>query len=64
MISHAGEVRVLDFGIAKAAASNEQTRAGALRGKFAYMSPEQIRAEGSRAAACPARDLPLPRDCR
>jgi serine/threonine protein kinase len=47
MISHSGEVRILDFGIAKAAASTEQTRAGALRGKFAYMSPEQIRAEGA-----------------
>ncbi len=44
MISWAGEVRILDFGIAKVASLQEQTRSGALRGKFAYMAPEQIRA--------------------
>jgi eukaryotic-like serine/threonine-protein kinase len=36
-----GTVKVLDFGIAKAANRVEQTRAGELRGKLAYLSPEQ-----------------------
>ncbi|MFY0524332.1 serine/threonine protein kinase [Archangium gephyra] len=36
-----GTVKVLDFGIAKAANRVEQTRAGELRGKLSYLSPEQ-----------------------
>ncbi|MCY1080175.1 serine/threonine protein kinase [Archangium lansingense] len=36
-----GTVKVLDFGIAKAANRAEQTRAGELRGKLSYLSPEQ-----------------------
>jgi serine/threonine-protein kinase len=36
-----GTVKVLDFGIAKAANRVEQTRAGELRGKLNYLSPEQ-----------------------
>lgn len=36
-----GTVKVLDFGIAKAANRVEQTRAGELRGKLGYLSPEQ-----------------------
>ncbi|QRO00657.1 serine/threonine protein kinase [Archangium violaceum] len=36
-----GSVKVLDFGIAKAANRVEQTRAGELRGKLSYLSPEQ-----------------------
>jgi serine/threonine-protein kinase len=36
-----GTVKVLDFGIAKAANQVEQTRAGELKGKISYMSPEQ-----------------------
>jgi serine/threonine protein kinase len=36
-----GTVKVLDFGIAKATNQVEQTRAGELRGKISYMSPEQ-----------------------
>jgi serine/threonine-protein kinase len=36
-----GTVKVLDFGIAKAANQVEQTRAGELKGKVSYMSPEQ-----------------------
>jgi eukaryotic-like serine/threonine-protein kinase len=36
-----GTVRILDFGIAKAANQIEQTRAGEIKGKLSYMSPEQ-----------------------
>jgi eukaryotic-like serine/threonine-protein kinase len=41
LISLAGEVKVADFGIAKAASNLVQTRAGVVMGKFFYMSPEQ-----------------------
>lgn len=41
MISYEGEVKVIDFGIAKAETEGEATKAGTLKGKFAYMSPEQ-----------------------
>lgn len=37
-----GTVKLLDFGIAKAAAQLSRTRAGVLKGKYAYMSPEQV----------------------
>ena len=40
-----GVVKVLDFGIAKAANASATTRAGVLKGKSAYMSPEQLRGE-------------------
>jgi len=43
MISYAGEVKLIDFGIAKAANRATSTRTGILKGKFAYMSPEQVR---------------------
>ncbi|MCC6995240.1 MAG: serine/threonine protein kinase [Deltaproteobacteria bacterium] len=36
-----GQVKLVDFGIAKAAARVQRTRPGVVRGKFAYMSPEQ-----------------------
>lgn len=44
MTSFEGEVKIVDFGIAKAESQIETTRAGTLKGKFGYMSPEQ--AEG------------------
>ncbi|CAM6001618.1 unnamed protein product [Sphagnum balticum] len=44
MITYEGEVKIVDFGIAKAESKIEVTRAGTLKGKFGYMSPEQ--AEG------------------
>ncbi len=40
-----GVSRVLDFGVAKAAGRMQSTRDGQLKGKIAYMSPEQVRAE-------------------
>lgn len=41
MVSYEGEVKVIDFGIAKAETQIEQTKTGTLKGKFGYMSPEQ-----------------------
>ncbi len=40
-VTYAGAVKVLDFGIAKAADRIAKTEAGQVKGKFAYMSPEQ-----------------------
>lgn len=46
MVSFEGEAKVIDFGIAKKTEENgEETKAGTLKGKFAYMSPEQAEAE-------------------
>ncbi|MGF1466485.1 MAG: serine/threonine-protein kinase [Sandaracinaceae bacterium] len=42
LISYEGETKIIDFGIAKAAGKAGKTQAGILKGKFAYMSPEQI----------------------
>jgi serine/threonine-protein kinase len=44
LLSRAGEVKLTDFGIAKRA-EQESTGHGAVRGKFAYISPEQARNE-------------------
>jgi Protein kinase domain len=43
LVSYDGAVKVSDFGIAKWAYQRTQTQEGALKGKFAYMSPEQCR---------------------
>jgi serine/threonine protein kinase len=43
IISYEGEVKICDFGIAKAANRSQKTQAGVLKGKFGYMSPEQVR---------------------
>ncbi|MDB4981519.1 MAG: Protein kinase, partial [Myxococcales bacterium] len=43
LVSYDGSVKVSDFGIAKWAYQRTQTQEGALKGKFAYMSPEQCR---------------------
>ncbi len=46
LISEAGEVKVMDFGVARAtmggAKRDGQSRAGVLKGKLGYMSPEQV----------------------
>jgi serine/threonine protein kinase len=44
MLSYDGAVKILDFGIAKALggdSADEGTKSGTLKGKFAYMAPEQ-----------------------
>ncbi|QAT84168.1 serine/threonine protein kinase [Corallococcus coralloides] len=43
LVSYEGEVKIIDFGIAKAANRSQKTQAGILKGKFGYMSPEQVR---------------------
>jgi serine/threonine-protein kinase len=43
MIGYDGAVKLLDFGIAKAAERSVQTQSGIIKGKFAYMAPEQCR---------------------
>jgi serine/threonine-protein kinase len=42
MVTGDGTVKLLDFGIAKARGANSRTRTGTVKGKNAYMSPEQI----------------------
>jgi serine/threonine protein kinase/tetratricopeptide (TPR) repeat protein len=44
MMTYAGNVKIVDFGIAKAATQTTKTQVGMIKGKIAYMSPEQ--AEG------------------
>ncbi|HZJ62234.1 MAG TPA: serine/threonine-protein kinase, partial [Kofleriaceae bacterium] len=41
VISFEGVVKLVDFGIAKAEMRETRTRSGTIKGKFAYMSPEQ-----------------------
>ena len=43
MVSFSGEVKIMDFGIAKATSRSTKTSAGTVKGKCAYMSPEQAR---------------------
>lgn len=45
LLSYDGEVKVIDFGIAKAAGWGTNTQTGVLKGKFGYMSPEQVMGE-------------------
>ncbi|MEA2696845.1 MAG: eukaryotic-like serine/threonine-protein kinase, partial [Myxococcales bacterium] len=45
LVTYDGAVKVADFGIAKWTSQRTQTQAGALKGKFAYMSPEQCRSQ-------------------
>src|SRR5262249_13981544 len=42
LVSFEGEVKIIDFGIAKAKDRISQTKVGILKGKIGYMSPEQV----------------------
>src|SRR6185295_2862573 len=42
LVSYSGDVKLVDFGVAKSRVQlTDQTRAGSIKGKIAYMSPEQ-----------------------
>lgn len=41
-VTYLGQVKVLDFGIAKAERTSTKTQPGWLKGKYAYMAPEQF----------------------
>jgi len=41
-VTYDGQVKVLDFGIAKAVTSRNETAAGMIKGKLSFMSPEQM----------------------
>ncbi|WP_239470833.1 serine/threonine-protein kinase [Archangium violaceum] len=45
LLSRQGAVKVVDFGIAKAAGQSHKTESGVIKGKLAYMPPEQLRAK-------------------
>src|SRR6266849_1828060 len=45
MIAYEGQVKLLDFGVAKFEAGGNETRTGEVKGKMAYMSPEQALGE-------------------
>jgi eukaryotic-like serine/threonine-protein kinase len=45
IVGYDGIVRLTDFGIAKALGQSTRTQTGLLKGKFGYMSPEQLRFE-------------------
>jgi serine/threonine protein kinase len=45
LVTYQGEVKLVDFGVAKAENRIHQTRQGLVKGKFAYMAPEQINGE-------------------
>jgi len=45
MVTFDGQVKLLDFGIAKSAQSTQQTKTGILKGRVAYMAPEQACAQ-------------------
>jgi len=44
-VTYDGSVKVLDFGIAKAVSNSNETREGILKGKVAFMAPEQLMAD-------------------
>jgi serine/threonine-protein kinase len=43
LLARNGGVKVVDFGIAKASNQTHHTRTGTIKGKFAYMPPEQLK---------------------
>ena len=45
LVARSGQAKLCDFGVAKSEIQRVMTRAGIVKGKFRYMSPEQINAE-------------------
>jgi serine/threonine protein kinase len=45
LISYGGDLKIIDFGIAKSEMSSVHTATGTIKGKFVYMSPEQSAAD-------------------
>jgi serine/threonine protein kinase len=45
LLGNNGVVKLIDFGVAKAATASQTTAAGLIKGKYAYMSPEQVRGQ-------------------
>jgi serine/threonine-protein kinase len=45
LVGHDGQVKVIDFGVAKAASNQLRTSVGQMKGKVAYMAPEQALGE-------------------
>jgi tetratricopeptide (TPR) repeat protein len=46
LVSYDGDVKVVDFGIAKAVTENPEVTRGVLKGKLSYLSPEQVNGVG------------------
>lgn len=51
LISRQGEVKIVDFGLAKAAHSVEKTEPGVVKGKFSYLAPETAMGQEADAQA-------------
>jgi len=51
LLSYGGDVKIADFGIAKAQTSAYTTKDGVLKGKFEYMSPEQASGKSATASS-------------
>lgn len=45
LVSFDGEVKLSDFGLARSTSRKQATQAGVIKGKYAYMSPEQARSQ-------------------
>lgn len=43
LLSYSGNVKVIDFGVAKASTNSEATKSGIIKGKLRYLSPEQVK---------------------